>query len=71
MTTKHKLEEAARKLDHLTMDSLWADNERLRAVNAGLVEALEYVLEDEPNLVPRASSSCRNVIRAALAKAKE
>lgn len=36
-----------------------AEIERLRA-------ALQYVLEDEANLMPRATSACRAVVRRAL-----
>ena len=35
----------------------------MEADRAELIETLKYVLVDEPNLIPRASSSCRNVIR--------
>ena len=43
-----------------------AENGELRAEVERLTALLQYVLEDEPNLAPRASSSCRAFIRAAL-----
>ena len=36
---------------------------QLVADRAELIETLKYVLVDEPNLIPCALSSCRNVIR--------
>lgn len=46
----------------------WAENviKSYEAKLAVCVGALEYVMEDEPNLIPRASSSCRKVVRQAL-----
>lgn len=45
-------------------------NARLIAAAPELLAALEYVMEDEPNGVPRASSACRKVVAAAIAKAR-
>lgn len=39
---------------------------RLEAEIEHLRAALQYVLDDEPNLVPRATSSCRAYIRGVL-----
>jgi hypothetical protein len=41
---------------------------KLRAVNAQLLEALKYVLEDD-DLLPRATAKTRAVVRVAIAKA--
>lgn len=38
---------------------------------AHLRAVLQYVLDDEPNLMPRATSECRKVIRRALEQGKE
>lgn len=48
-----------------------SDYAALQSQVAALVEALEYVLEDEPNMIPRASSKCRNIVRAALTHHRE
>lgn len=44
--------------------------DELIAQKRALVEALKYVLQDE-GLIPRATSECRKVVRAALTKAGE
>ena len=60
------------------LDLLWLDGQtprkaaaelrRLESVNAQLLEALEYVLEDD-GLLPRATAEARAVVRAAIFKA--
>ncbi len=44
-------------------------NARLMASSPCLLAALEYVLEDD-GLIPRATSQCRDVARAAILKAR-
>lgn len=50
--------------DQRYWEGRWRDDQK---VIAALREALRYVLEDEPNLMPRATSSCRDHIRHILA----
>lgn len=59
--------------DDGTMDEAGiVPGEITQALNAAIAEierlrnALNYVLEDEPNLTPRATSGCRAVVRRAL-----
>lgn len=42
--TQHGVAEMARKLDHLTMNAMWEENQRLKVVNADLLKALERVM---------------------------
>lgn len=58
----------ADELERSTAVSTRNDRDLLRAQNAELVAALRHVLEDD-GLLPRATSSCRAHVRAALAKA--
>lgn len=46
--TQHGVAEMARKLDHLTMNAMWEENQRLKVVNADLLKALERIA-DLPN----------------------
>jgi hypothetical protein len=43
-----------------------AQEDEIKRLRAGL----EYVLQDEPNLIPRASSECRSHIRRVLTRTK-
>ena len=58
--------ELERKSD--AIQRLWKERDDLRAVNAQLLQALKYVLEDD-ELIPRATSKTRAVVCAAIAKA--
>ncbi len=58
------------KLARQTDNEVRAERDHLKSINADLLAALEYVLEDD-GLIPRATSQCRDVARAAIAKAKE
>ena len=44
-------------------------NARLIAAAPDMLMALKYVMDDEPNLLPRATSECRKVIAAVIEKA--
>ncbi len=58
--------ELERKLEGIMF--FWKKCDDLRAVNAQLLEALKYVLEDD-GLLPRATAETRAVVRAAIVKA--
>jgi hypothetical protein len=66
--------EAQRLADALdTFSNPWdkqaaAELRRLESMNAQLLEALKYVLEDD-GLLPRATAETRAVVRAAIVKA--
>lgn len=59
MHSNHIKDDACYSLNMQLMREAVQEIKRLR-------EALRYVLEDESNFVPRASSSCRAVVREAL-----
>lgn len=64
-----KHEAKAADVDDVDGYTVSSANARLIAAAPELLEALRYVMEDEINGIPRASSSCRRVVAAAIAKA--